>query len=353
MSSCNCACSHCGSQSSPADPCSCLDEISSGVPVVLDENCNQRSLISNGGILTTDNNGVGRISDGSEGEGLITLDPAESPALDSLFGGSGGNLYCIGKDAPEGAIIVKKGGKWVVTFADTVKKTYDGASLKKGVGNIAAFICGAEGTVELGRLQVCPESLIYINADNAPECKTISQLTDDIELELCNTAVAPSTGFVADHFLACENGVIKKVPKVEDLAPTVITHAAMPWYQIGTAGLTLELTQPLFSFTPSLLPGYEAKYKTVWLYARLIASSHGADYRVIINVGNQPVIDGIVREEPNLSGDFINPTLVFPFPIGTGTPIPVVKNVDFNVGGGNTGQTFQMAFWLNLVGWST
>lgn len=121
-----------------------------------------------------------------------------------------------------------------------------------------------------------------------------------------------------------------------------------PWPTVGYSGYDLSPVQTLFSFNPTALPGYSPEYRTMWLRTRLIASSHGADFQVIIKVGNQEVHNGVVREEPNLSGDFINPTYVFPMQVSAGT-ISVVKTIGLL--GGNTGQVFECDYELKLVGW--
>jgi hypothetical protein len=321
--------------------------------MVLDENCHARALQSNGGILAADSNGIARMTDGSSDEGLIQLNPEEAPALTTLMGSDErGNLFSMGKEAKEGSLIIKKGGKWVVSTIDTAKKVFDQSQLRKGSGSIAAFICGSEGNVELGLLSGCINSYIYLGAEGEQECHNIQTLTTNIQKQLCDNAPNLPAGTSASHFLTCEGGVIYKSPITPAVEQTVIKHVT-PWYDIGTAGLNIAPgEQPLFNFTPSLLPGYEAKYKTVWLWASLIASSHGADYRIDIRVGGQQVIYGMSREHPNTTGDFINPTLVFPFPItAPNSPIMTTKNIW--VVDNNTGQIFEMEFRLRLVGWST
>jgi len=127
-----------------------------------------------------------------------------------------------------------------------------------------------------------------------------------------------------------------------------------PWYSIGLVSPNLDPTQLLLTFDPTLLPGYLPKYKTMWLQTRLVASSHGEDYRIYVNVGAQTIHNGVVREEAatgnfGLNVDFINPTYVFPFPVTAGN-IQVMKYV--NILGGHEGVSpYEMEYELKLVGW--
>jgi hypothetical protein len=126
-----------------------------------------------------------------------------------------------------------------------------------------------------------------------------------------------------------------------------------PWYSIGLVGFDLSPSQLLMTFDPSTLPGYLPKYKTMWLQTRLIASAHGEDYRIQINVGAQPVHNGIVREEAasnaGLTVDFINPTYVFPVPITAGN-LQVMKYVTI-LGGHEAVSPYELEYELKLVGW--
>lgn len=143
---------------------------------------------------------------------------------------------------------------------------------------------------------------------------------------------------------ALDDGVVPPAPG--------ITHTS-PWFSIGYAVPDLSPSQVLMTFNPSTLPGYLPKYKTMWLQTRLIASSHGEDYQIDIRLGGQQIHLGIVREDAahnlGLTVDFINPTYVFPFPVGT-ADLQVVKLVGL-LGGHEAISPYEMGYELKLVGW--
>lgn len=126
-----------------------------------------------------------------------------------------------------------------------------------------------------------------------------------------------------------------------------------PWYSIGLVTPSLTSPELLLTFDPTALPGYLPEYKTMWLQTRLIASSHGEDYRIEINIGAQSIHNGIVREEAattsGLTVDFINPTYVFPFPVTPGN-LQVIKYVT-TLGGHESVSPLEMSYELKLVGW--
>ena len=143
------------------------------------------------------------------------------------------------------------------------------------------------------------------------------------------------------------NGVQAKRLLADVLPQPSMVHQ-IPWHSIGTATPDLNATQTLLTFNPATLPGYKAEYQTMWLQTRLVVSSVGADYRIKILIGAQEIHNGIVREHTGPSGDFINPTYAFPFPVSSGN-IAITKTLE--ILGGNDSALFEMEYQIKLVAW--
>ncbi len=143
----------------------------------------------------------------------------------------------------------------------------------------------------------------------------------------------------------------------EYLGPASIAHVT-PWAVIGSVDMNYNALQDLVSFTPNALSGYLAKYKTMWLRSEVVAGTIGADYNLVINLDSQEIHNGDIREE-RLVGvethggvDMINPTYVFPYPIGDPGTLKQVKKIltpltpDID-----TEYSTNMRYKLSIVGW--
>ncbi len=125
-----------------------------------------------------------------------------------------------------------------------------------------------------------------------------------------------------------------------------------PWAVIAEVALDFAASQTLISFTPSALPGWSSNYGTMWLKTELIFGTNGRDMQVNINLDTQEIHRGIVRANgAEANADLINPTYVFPFPVGnpavTKTVTKLLQMLD-----GETNPATNMTYKLSIVGWS-
>ncbi len=336
-------------ESTPTD-CVCPDLAESGELVVMDDNCRPRRLIGSG-IAYQEKDGVAQLTDGSEDKGLIVLNPPTTPSGAGLTVTDANGTVLRLDQFNEGDILTIEGGQIKFKSNQDQKNTYDPALLRDGVGRLAVFICGPNGLNALGRYDGCTEGLLGFTEDTeiapakTPTCISYESIAAKMQSLLCAQVAAIGDADTKTGTLICTNNGIKK--EVAVAAGPGMIHRT-PWDTIGLAVPAMVGDQVLFSFNPTTLPGYDPKYKTMWLHTRLIASSHGADYQILVFLGAQPIHEGIVREEPSLTVDFINPTYVFPFPV-TNTLLNVRMTIQAL--GGNTGQIYEWGYQMRLVGW--
>lgn len=338
----------------PATPltnCVCPDVTQSGEVVVMDDNCRPRRLIGKG-ILFQAKDSSAQLTDGSEKNGLIVLDPPSTPSGDGLTVIDASGTVLKLDQFNEGDVLTIEAGQIRFKSKQDQQNTYDPFKLRDGVGRLAIFLCGPNGTVGLGRYDGCTEGLLGFTEDvdiapaKTPTCISYEFIATKMQALLCAQVANMAEADVKTANLVCTNNGIKKEVEVVDTAG-LMTHRA-PWDSIGYSTPAMVADQVMFSFNPTLLPGYDPKYKTMWLHTRLIASSHGADYQVIVKLGSQDIHNGIIREQPSLTVDFINPTYVFPFPVSNTT---LNVRMLLSALNGNTGQIYEWGYEMKLVAW--
>jgi len=210
----SCQCTTCLPNCGFPNPALCPDKCSSGTAIkVVDENCTER-ILSGAGLAYSDGDSVYH-TDGSSDLGAITLKPESSNGVDALFGRtSNGTLIEIGDESPDGSSIFKEAGQWKAGTRTDEKTIYESGKVGEFSDSIAAWGCGANGTIRLGKFPNCPESIIYMGTDGRPVCITMDQLAVKLFASLCSQAPEWTNGDCITGLMVCTADGLKKVKPV-------------------------------------------------------------------------------------------------------------------------------------------
>ena len=208
-----CSCTSCLPPGSAGTSCSC-DTIDEGQTLVVkDENCNYKGLTGNG--LAFSDGSTVTMTDGSERSGLIKLAPPDVPAAGRVMTlDPEGNMVTLGGNAVEGQVLIFKGGRWVVSSQTDAKTIFDPQQLGIYSDDIAAFGCGPEGTVRLGKLKRCASSLVFYDENQKVVCLDMDGLAKLLYASLCSQATDWDGSACISGLMVCTPEGLRRVKPV-------------------------------------------------------------------------------------------------------------------------------------------
>lgn len=202
----------------------CPDCITNGNNILVsDDNCCTRSLIGEGIAYRSED--VVSHTDGSDQQGVIKLNPKSLIGAKGILATLGnGELVQVGRDAPDGSVLVRSGGVWTYSQLTEDKTTFSADEIISGNGTLASLICGSGNTLRLGTFTGCKESFLYFNADRKQECLDIEDMSFMLNGVMCKTIPAWTDANPVTHIIVCTaNGLEKKAVNgtvVENLSLT-------------------------------------------------------------------------------------------------------------------------------------
>ncbi len=145
-------------------------------------------------------------TDGSSRSGHIKLNPEKSGGAKGVLSRlSDGTMVTIGEDAPDGSVFYKVSGQWKAGTQTESKTTFLDTELLEYSNAIATFGCGPNGTVKLGKMAPCLDSLVYYNEAGRVVCLNMDDLALLLFKSLCAKAI-PWDG------VSCINGLMACTP---------------------------------------------------------------------------------------------------------------------------------------------
>jgi hypothetical protein len=288
--------------------CVCPDLADNGELVVMDDNCRPRRLIGKG-LAYQPEGGTTQLTDGSEANGLIQLKPPTTPSGAGLTVTDANGTVLRLDQFKEGDILTIEGGQIVFKSNQDQKNTYDPAQLRDGVGRLAVFICGPNGTNSLGRYDGCIDGLLGFTPDTeiapakTPTCFSWESIALKMVEFLCGQTPTLADDDVASGNLICTNNGIRRgqasgsMLMLTDWSVIIAIHTynATLGAPIGLGyflpGVPASINAPTgptnvttaFNFTT--IPGYDVAYKTAIIHFVLKGTTYGEwyDCALIVN----------------------------------------------------------------------
>lgn len=327
-------CTNCSTN--PVGTCVCPDVAQSGELVVMDDNCRPRRLIGSG-VAFQEEGGTAQLTDGSEKNGLIVLNPPSTPSGNGLtVTDSKGTVLSLDQ-FNEGDVLTIEAGQIVFRSKQDQQNTYDPFKLRDGVGRLAIFLCGPNGTVGLGRYDGCTDGLLGFSPDTeiapakTPHCFSWNAIALKMVEFLCAQIPAIGDADVANGNLVCTNNGLRKgqaaantlylanwsvIIAIHTYNATLGSPIGLGYYLPGVPASVNAPTGPApvtTSFNFTTVPGYDVAYKTAILHFVLKGTTYGEWYDCVLLVNDREYARISVVGNADAGCD--NCVNTFPFPI--------------------------------------
>ena len=114
-----------------------------------------------------------------------------------------GTLVTLGEDAPDGSVFYKLSGQWKAGTQTESKTTFIDSELLEYNNSLATFGCGPNGSVRLGKMAACSESLIYYNESGRLVCLDMEALALLLYKSMCSQAIPWDGASCISGLMAC------------------------------------------------------------------------------------------------------------------------------------------------------
>lgn len=345
----SCSCKSCKPSCAEQNLADCPFESKSGQLVVRDDNCTERRLLGSNGIIIVDDDSFATVSDGSEKQGQIPLNPPDAAALDAITGISNGALFQMGQDAPEASVLQKSGSQLVFKNLTNPRNTYDPLELRKGTGHLGAFICGPNGTVTLGTYDGCANGVLTFDADKNPVCLSLEAFALSLLVPICTQVIkVPDTETYKGTLICTENGVRLQTSPNADVwlsPPQLIYSQNKQW-----PGHSLSPGSEVAYFPPvsvtngyfesetvdvdlTTITGYDVRAKTVMINIMLGGYGGAGSFDMVMVVEGMEYARALLGE--SISTDSAYNQIEVPIPANKKIRVQAVRQDDSGVSSGN------------------
>jgi len=303
----------------------------------MDDNCRPRRLIGKGVAYQAEVNGTAQLTDGSEKNGLIQLNPPSSPSGSGLTVTDANGTVLRMDQFKEGDILTIEGGQIVFKSNQDQKNTYDPSLLRDGVGRLAVFICGPNGTTSIGRYDGCSDGILGFSPDPeiapalTPTCFSWSSIASKMVEFLCAQipAVAEADTLVGN--IVCTNNGVRKGGAANSyiwLTSPVLginihqyssgnPYGPISYFLPGGATATLVLTPPPNSTNNILLTSiaeYNTSYRNVVIQLAIKAITLTEFFDVVVTINGIEHIRTLCVPEISGVGECNYNQIVVPIP---------------------------------------